>query len=86
MNALRDSEMAYMALGESEGYILPREAQMLRRSLSCMLAGCLLIFPAELYAFADPEWHGTGGIIAATMLVFCSVVGLMWLTDEIGGV
>jgi len=51
-----------------------------------MLAGCLLIFPAELYAFADPEWHGTGGIIAATMLVFCSVVGLMWLTDEIGGV
>ena len=59
---------------------------MWRKSLSCMLAGALLVFPAAVYVLADPDYQSTGTIIAAVMLVFCSVVDLMWLTDEIRGV
>src|SRR5215467_4888522 len=57
--------MAHMALGRAIS------APMWRKSLSCMLAGALLVFPAAVYVLADPDYQSTGTIIAAVMLVFC---------------
>ncbi len=57
---------------------------MLRRSMSCMLAGLLTLSGWFVLLLGEAyDWHpGRPGLIAV-MACFASIVGLVWLFDEI---
>jgi hypothetical protein len=56
---------------------------MLRKSISCMLAGLLIALPAWLFIYsAETHWmpgHGVVKIAAITM----AIAGIIWLFDEV---
>jgi hypothetical protein len=55
----------------------------LRTSLSCMLAGVLIVAPIVLFAWADlVDWKPGHGIVAsATIFVF--TIAVAWLWDDL---
>jgi hypothetical protein len=55
----------------------------LRTSLSCMLAGMLIVAPIVLFAWADlVDWKPGHGIVAsATIFVF--TIAVAWLWDDL---
>jgi hypothetical protein len=56
---------------------------MFRRSISCMLAGLMIVGPViiSLWAWEHPEWQ-PGRIVAIILIVIC-IAGIIWLFDEI---
>ena len=55
---------------------------MVRRSISCMLAGLLIVGPIWIAAYA-PDWHPHPWMTAAILAL--PVFGIMWLYDELRG-
>jgi hypothetical protein len=57
---------------------------MIRPSISCMLAGLLAVFPALLLLAALVGNDSNGRwTLPYTMLLFCAVMGGLWLGEEI---
>lgn len=53
---------------------------MKRRSISCMLAGLMIVTPIWLAYAADPQWRPHPWLITAIIAI--GIVGMMWLYDE----
>ena len=56
---------------------------MLRRSISCMLAGVLAVFPALTLLYGLLGYWMPGHAFAALSMLFASVAGVIWLYDEV---
>jgi hypothetical protein len=52
-----------------------------RRSLSCMIAGILIVIPAWLLEVFGHDWQPPGVVVIA--IVWLSIPGVAWLYDEI---
>ena len=55
---------------------------MMRRSISCMLAGLLIVVPVWLLMMAPSDWKPNTWLPVA-MLIASFAIGLAWLYDEI---
>jgi hypothetical protein len=54
----------------------------LRRSISCMAAGLLIIVPATVFFWGDlVDWHPDGVVVL--VLGFVCIAGIIWLYDEV---
>ena len=59
---------------------------MIRRSVSCMLAGLLLVGSVELYAFCGTDmWTFAGSGYLGVILLFTGWIGFAWLREELQG-
>jgi len=66
--------------GEDRAYFSP----MLRRSVSCMCAGLLLVGAAEVYIFiAEGLWTRPSTAWVGIGLIFMAWIGGCWLYEEI---
>jgi apolipoprotein N-acyltransferase len=53
----------------------------MRRSVSCAVAGLLIVAPLLWLFDHEPDWLPRKVVIVATL--FMSIAGIMWLYDEL---